>query len=30
MAGLTWRFSAGRKKVSEERIQDSNMDRYRL
>lgn len=29
-ASLTWRFSAGRKKVSEERIQDSNMDRYRL
>ena len=30
MAGLTWRFSAGRKKVSEERIRDNNMDKYRL
>ena len=30
LANLTWRFSAGRKKVSQERIQDNNMDRYRL
>ena len=30
LANLTWRFSAGRKKVSQERIQDNNMDKYRL
>ena len=30
LANLTWRFSTGRKKVSQERIQDNSMDRYRL
>ena len=30
LANLTWRFSAGRKKVNQERIQDNNMDKYRL
>ncbi len=30
LTNLTWRFSTGRKKVSQERILDNNMDRYRL
>lgn len=30
LASLTWRFSAGRKQINQERIQDRNMDKYRL